>query len=198
MLLDIARTVAPTARLLTLESVKAQLEVEHDTHDALLEDYALAVEEHLDGYTGELGRALVNQTWALYLPRFPGADGLRLPMPPLVSVSSIQYRDDQGTTRTFASTKYHVLDGRRAEIRLVAGESWPVTEDHPRAVTITYVCGYGTSGAAVPSDIRRAALLMVGDLYAHRETSVEGPASSRIAMTTTVDLLLAKHRLPRV
>lgn len=198
MLLDIARTVAPAAPLLTLDSIKAQVEVEHDTHNALLAQMAKSVEEHLDGYTGELGRALVNQTWTLYLPRFPGSPVLRLPMPPLVSVTSVAYRDALGAPTTFPTSKYHVLDGRRAEIRLAAGESWPATEDHPRAVTITFVCGYGPTGEDVPADIRQAALLMVGDLYAHRETSVEGTISSRINMTTTVDLKLSKYRLPRV
>ena len=42
---------------------------------------------------------------------------------------------------------------------------------------------------------RYATLLMVGDLYAYRETAVTGVSTAPVQMSTTVEALLAPYRI---
>lgn len=197
-LVRIADAGGAPAPLVDVDAAKAQLQVEHDDHNAVIAGLIEAVLAHVEGYAGILGRATVRQTWRLRLPRFPSGRALPLPLPPLISVTSIAYRDSFGATQTLTeNTHYHVLDGPLARVELVSGESWPVTETHPRAVTVTFVCGYGEA-ADVPAGIRQAVLLMVADLYKNRESGVEGAASVERAMSTAVMNLLRPHMTPRV
>lgn len=196
-LLDLARTTPPAEPLLSLADAKAQMGIEHEDHDALIAGLVESVTDHLEGYSGYLGRVLVEQTWTLHLAAFPHGRFIQLPMPPLISVGGVTYVDGLGATRTLAPASYHVLTGELARIQLADGQSWPSTSTHPRAVTVTFTCGYGAA-AAVPRAIRQAALLMVADLYKNRESGVEGTISSQLSMPTTVENLLRPRRIIHV
>lgn len=134
--------------------------------------YRDSVQAHLDGAGGVLGRALITQTWVMKLPRFPAEwCRLTLPLPPLQSVTSISYRDSANQSQTLASSEYVVVKGGqigKGYIELAEGSSWPSTYDHPEAVTITFVAGYGDDASDVPGNIIAAGLLLVDDLYRHR------------------------------
>lgn len=79
-------------------------------------------------------------TYALKLPYFTWE--IEIPLPPLVSVVSVQYLDMNNTTQTVASSKYNVVTSRvPAVISPVFGQVWPATYVHPEAVTITYTAG---------------------------------------------------------
>lgn len=148
---DLVRTVAPTAELVTLDQVKSDLRMDGiDDHDVrLAADLATAL-GHLDGSKGVLGRALAQQTWKLYLDAFPCAP-IRLPLPPLLSVGSIRYREAvAGVDTLLSAALYHVLDGERAEIWPAYGEVWPATYLDPRAVTVTFTCGWAAPAAGDP------------------------------------------------
>lgn len=191
MLLDLQRATAPDP-LITVADAKAHLRVEHTDDDDLIAAYAAAATEHLDGYTGLLSRCLVAQEWTLHLPRFPRGRRIALPLPPLISVSSIEYVASDGVDETVPEDNYYVLDGPLAAVELKASASWPSTGTHPRAVSITFTAGYGAP-ADVPTPIRAAVLLMIGGLYANR-----GDADAPIELTPTVKSLLRPYDIPRV
>lgn len=95
---------------------------------------------------------------------------LLLAHPPLVSVESVTYVDLDGAVQTMAPADYLVRSAEEpGEIVHAYGKSWPVTRDVPDAVTVEFTCGYGDA-AAVPAPIKSAVLLIVGTLYANRET----------------------------
>jgi hypothetical protein len=48
---------------------------------------------------------------------------------------------------------------------------------------------------SVPDPIKQAMHLLVGDMYAFRETAQVGSVSSQIQMTPDVDLLLAPYKV---
>lgn len=141
--------------------------------ETLIGYYRDAVQAHIDGAGGVLGRAMITQTWVMKLPDFPAGCRIVLPLPPLQSVTSITYLDTNNASQTLASSEYVVVKGgeiAKGYIELAEGSSWPSTYDHPEAVTITFVAGYGDDASDVPGNIKAAGLLMVDDLYRHRSS----------------------------
>ena len=184
---DLIRTAAPASALFSVEDAKAWLKISADDDDDRIEFLIDAVTEFLDGFDGYLGRALVTQTWALYLPAFPGPGEIAIPLRNLVAVTSVTYRDSAGATQTLSSASYHVLAGRQSRLVLVDGQSWPSTATHPRAVTVTFTCGYGDADA-VPKAILAAAKRMIEILYDGAEV---GSAADAVS---SVKAILAPYR----
>ena len=164
-------TVVPTELPVTLDEVKAHLRETKATEDADIMSKLRTVVGQLDGPEGLLNRALVSQTLELTVDRFWGRT-LELPLPPMVSVTSIAYLDADGDSQTLATSEYRVLNTatptEQGRIELAFGSSWPSTRDVEQAVTITYVAGYGARNA-VPEYIRHLILVMVKLLYDGRE-----------------------------
>ena len=192
---------APTVNLLTSAEVKLQTRVEHSADDTLIASIIAGVTAHLDGAQGWLGRCLCEQTWDLKLDRFPYSGfAIRLPLPPLISVGSITYVDEDGATQTWASSKYTV-SGVGAHsggyVEEAYEEGYPDTRDVPEAVTITFTAGYANTNDSppqntVPAAIKHAALLMAGDLYKSRESTA--PAALQVQMPTGIKALLEPYR----
>lgn len=97
-------------------------------------------------------------------------DEIYLPLPPLVSVDSVTYFDETGASQTLDPSTY-VVDPVSEPARLVPvpGTSWPATQRRVNAVSVTFTCGYGAAGTAVPAGIRIWMLMMAGTLYENRE-----------------------------
>ena len=175
-------TTTPAAQpVLTAEDVRTHARTP-SSDDAYLEALIAAATSWVEAWTG---RALVNRTYTYKVDAFPGqawwADPPRcdrgseilLPYPPLVSVTSVIYRDSESTTATLnASTEYEIDTGSLpGRIRLRYGASWPNAICHPLAVTIVYVAGFGPAGALVPEAIKHAIRLLAAHLYENREAS---------------------------
>lgn len=181
-----------------LARVKEHVSVDEsvgDEQDDLIMAYIDAAVAQIDGGAGELGRTLLEQTWALDLPSFPTSP-LSLPVPPVEQgagwvVDSVTYFDGENVQRTLGSADYLAPDGRGYFTD--AGAGFPETYDRPDAVTITV-----TSGSAevsdLPANVLAAIQLMVGDLYAHRETATASSTVLEVPMSMTVKALLARHR----
>lgn len=118
------------------------------------------------------GRAYIERTYELTLDDWP-CDYIALPMPPLISVTSIAYTDSAGTVTTWSSTEYQVdTSGFVGRIMPAYGYSWPSTTLRNMAgIKITYKAGYGDEAADVPMKIRRAVLILVSELWENREDS---------------------------
>jgi uncharacterized phiE125 gp8 family phage protein len=122
-------------------------------------------------------------TWKAYLDKFPvDKDYIELPFGNLQSVTSIKYKDSDGTETTLVeNTDYLVetnvdatLGGDQVgRIVLPYGVSWPSVELYPsNPITIEFVCGW-KAAANVPSKIKSAILLGAADLYNCRETKTD-------------------------
>jgi uncharacterized phiE125 gp8 family phage protein len=116
-------------------------------------------------------RALITQTWDLYLDAFPAWE-LFVPKPALQSVSSISYVDTDGVTRTLATSEY-LVDAKSEPGRItpVFGGIWPVTRWQTNAVTVRFVCGYGAANA-VPESIKSWMLMRIKTLWDNRDPFV--------------------------
>lgn len=177
--------------------------------DALI----LAAVGCLDGRDGWLGRALVTQTWDYKMDRFPScrwgnppysgftsAAGFRLPLPPLQSVTYINYIDTSGDEQTLSDSLYTVdASSEPARIIPAYGQVWPSTRDQIDAVTVRFVAGYDDgsspqdSQGSVPGPIKSAIKLLVNELYQQRGESVIGASVERAPIA--IQNLIAPYRI---
>ena len=165
---------APAAPLLSLAQAKQHLRVEHTFDDALIVALVSAVEAHIAGRDGFLGRSLLTQTWDYKMPWFPACDHIHVPFPPLQSVTHVKYFDGSDVEQTFASASYATHSATdRGYIKLKQGYGWPGSYTRDDAVTVRFVCGYGGADD-VPAPIKAAALLMLGELYTTRGDDMDG------------------------
>lgn len=184
-----ALVTGPALDPVSLSEAKAHCRVEIAEDDGLLAGYLLAARMHVETY---LRRALITQTWDLLIDNdWPEVcvNGVRqnritLPVPPLQSVTSVQYIDSNGTTQTLASDQY-VVSTKRHEgvIDPAYGATWPSVRDQVDAITVRFVAGYGSSASDVPEPIRQAILLLVGHWYENRETVNIGNITSELPFT---------------
>lgn len=168
----LTRLAGPEQPAVSLAEAKLHLRVDHDVEDSLIERIIRAATERAEEIQG---RAFVTQTFRLGLPRFPRGRVIYLPRPPLQSVEQITYLDPAGEEQTLSPDTYRAdPDAVPGRVILRRGAAWPETADEPDAVRITYVAGYGDTGAAVPEETRAAILLFVGHLYESREAITIG------------------------
>ncbi len=164
-------------------SLGVQAPVTNTTADPAYAQWITAARQYVERFTH---RALITQTWDLQLDGFPltwstvqidarQVDGgaIWVPKPPLVSVTSVSYVDTNGVTQVWAPTNYTVdaPQGETARMgRVVPAWSiyYPVTRTVPNAATVRFVAGYG-SAAAVPSAMKSAMKLLIGNWYLNRE-----------------------------
>jgi uncharacterized phiE125 gp8 family phage protein len=184
----LTRTIAPAGELITLPAIKAHLNVEHDDDDDLVGAQLLAAIGMVDGATG-IGVALLTQTWRLSLDRWP--DCLRIPLGPVQAVASVTYLDANGVRQTLDPSAYLLDTGRKPAVLAPAfGTSWPDTRPQSGAILITFTAGFGDAVATVPAQILSAIKLLVGDLYANRESIVIGASRVTLVESKTAARLL--------
>lgn len=183
-------TTKPTSLPISLDEAKVHLRVDHGDEDALIESLIEAATEWLQA---ACDRQFCQATYALKLPYFP-AYCIEIPYPPLSSVTSITYLDTGGSSQTLSSAYYVVhTTTTPGRVLLADGYTWPSTDTHPEAVTITFVAGSAKAGD-IPRMARQALLLLVGHWYEHRESVAAG---SLAEVPQTVDFLVQSLRAYR-
>lgn len=185
---------APTVEPVTLAEARAHLRVDMVDDDVLIEGLVKAVREYLEVHV--LRRALLTQTWDMYLDAWPESDRVAIPLPPLQSVTYVKYTDDTGAISTFASSSY-LVDTVSEPGRLVlkSGYTWPgTTLQVVNGVNVRFVCGW-SAAASVPKPIKQAILLMVGDLYENRENTLIGQGLTIKELPFAVQALLMPYRV---
>jgi len=184
---------APAVEPVSLAEAKLQCRVDIGDDDALITGLIKAARESAETITR---RALITQTWELVLDEFPEGDEIIVPLPPLVSITSIKYKDGDGVESTFAAANYIVnTDAEPGKVVLADGASWPSTSLYPTAaIRVRFVAGYGAAGSSAPASILAAIKLMVGHWYENRENSLPGGAEVQL-LPMGVDALLWPYRM---
>ncbi|SEG20468.1 head-tail connector protein [Marinobacterium lutimaris] len=179
--------------------------------DALFDALIAAAYKTAENMTG---RSFVDRTETLVLDGFPAStlyvttlascfpksikglsNTVELPWTPVQSVDSVEYVDPEGETQTLNAPPLR-LDTRPLYPTLAPqwGTEWPDTIDEPESVTITATVGYADED--LPPDVRCALLLIIGHLYANRESVVIGTISSELPMG--VHALLDPYKIHRI
>lgn len=168
--MGLRRTTEPATEPVGLAEAKLHLREDQDAEDAaitrLITVARMACEDRLQ-------RTLINTAWEWTLDAF--GDLGAVPMPPLVSITSIRYFDDAGALQSMDSSAYRV-DAAGEPGRVEPVNQWPTAQARLNAVTVAYQAGYGTYAADVPAPIRQWILLAIGDMYANRSRSSDRPA----------------------
>ncbi len=159
--------VTPPAPVVTFADAAARLKLGSGiAQQADVESMIAGATAMFDGPAGGwLGRAIGSQTLEMRCDGFTDCHGnpLRLPFPPITSISSVKYLDQAGVEQTVSSASYELVD--RDLLPSLSG-SFPSALARSEAVRVRYVAGY----SAVPANIKNGILLAVGDMYRFRET----------------------------
>lgn len=139
--------------------------------------------------------ALVTQTLELVLDGFPDG-GIVVPMPPLQSVTTIKYIDEDGVQQTLSALLYSVDTNTVPGLITPAyGESWPDTRDEINAVRVRYVAGWAV--ADVPEDIKSWIKITVGTMYDNPQGLVVGQSVASVP-SRYIDALLHNYRFKAI
>lgn len=193
----LTQTSGPATTPISLAEAKAHLRVEIPDEDSLISAYVSASTSWVEQY---LRRALVSQTWTVYLDEFPGnSEAIVVPLSPLVSISAFEFKDPTSGAWTAVSGSTYSVEvpggenPGRGRILPAYGATWGEARGEPNSVRYTAAVGYGASGANVPEPIRMAIRQLVGTAFANRESVVTGTIATKIPQT--VEFLLSPYRL---
>lgn len=146
---------------MTLAEAKQNLRLSQTdtTHD---DDVTDSIDAAVELVEQDCDRCIIDQTFELWMDCFPGgSQSIQLSQKPIQSITSIEYLDEDAATQSIDPATY-ALDAGRRQIYLLSGESWPSALVQQNAVTLTYVCGYGTTSGEGPRLFKKAVLLLVG------------------------------------
>lgn len=162
---SLKQTVAPTSEPITVSEFNQHANIYVNDDDVWALGAIRAAREYAELVQQ---RQLLTATWRLSLDRFPDGE-IKIPLPPLQSVSSIAYVDSSGTTTMLSSTQYLVsTDSEPGRITPAYSCYWPQTRTQMEAVKITFIAGY-TSAVNIPWKTLFAIRSIAAELYANRE-----------------------------
>jgi uncharacterized phiE125 gp8 family phage protein len=168
---SLVRVTAPAVSPISLAEAKAQMRVEGNDDDTIIQRLIDAAVAFVD-VQGVLGRAMITQTWGEWLA--PNPSTVLLSLGPVQSVSAIKYYDVDGVLQTATLADFNVFGTpNRITITPKTSKAWPITQTRDDAIKIEYVVGYGSTSASVPQTVRHALLMLVAHWYENRETTQE-------------------------
>ena len=152
-----------------MAEAKAQMRVEHNDDDALIERLIDVAISYTD-VTGALGKAMITQKWGQWIA--PNPSTVKLLLGPVQGVTAVRYYDTDGVLQDDNYLNYQIFGTAQATtIEPKTGFNWPTTQDRPDAIKIEYEIGYGDTAADVPAVIKHAMLVLVAHWYENRENS---------------------------
>lgn len=147
-------TIAPLAHPVSLAQAKRQLRVDHSDDDTLINSLIGVAVDYCQMVTAS---RFAMGTYRLDLDRFPEygristhyclddtREQIILPIGPVNSVTSITYKDSDGTSQTWSSSEYTLVKtGTQAVIECKPGYTFPARGVSAAAVSVTFVAGHG-------------------------------------------------------
>lgn len=187
------QTVAPDSNPVTRDETKAYARIYTDREDSIVDTLIVAAVRYIEE---ECYRAIMPQTWELYLDEWPEDDIVFLPRPLIQKVNSIKYYDTDGDLQTLDSGLYQVdINTEPGRAKPAYGEVWPsVRSGKLSVITINYDNGWADADS-VPDDIKTAIWLLVSHWFENREAVVVGTITSTLKMA--VDALIANYKVRR-
>ena len=136
--------------------------------ESYIEDLLAAAEEEVEV---ETWRRIVTQTWDQFFDGF--SDPLTLWYPPVASVTTVKYLDENSTEQTLSTGVWELAeqDGINV-VRRKLDQVWPTTDGHFDSVFVRFICGYGVQAdapATIPAKIRQAILFHASWYFRNRE-----------------------------
>lgn len=193
--MSVAKVVAdPANEPLSLAECYAHLRVETIDSDGRPDDdlilaMAKAAREYCEQFTG---LSLALKDYEVRMNEFP--DEIELPHPPFVAILNGITITDSISDNAIDEDLYTVDDYTYEYAVITPVNSWP-TLATGNTVRVRYRAGYGDESeayAALPSSIKAAMLLVLGHLYANRESTT---AQAMMTLPLGVESLLRPYRV---
>lgn len=168
-----------TAQVTDVATAKAWSRITQSEQDSVVDGLIEAATRYVER---ESDRMLRPTTFNVPVMRF-WSGVLKLPKPPLASVTSIKYFDTASVEQTVDSSIYVVRTpwSQPGYVERAPYQVWPVHEWRHFPVTVQFVCGYATA-ADVPQTYKQAMYLLIGHWFYNREAMVNGSLPQEIAM----------------
>lgn len=177
----------PAAEPVALADLKNRLRITTADEDSDLSILIAQARELCEAYCQ---RAFITQTYSLLLDDFPRHhvwkwQAIRIPRPPLQTVTYLRYYDTYGNLQTYDPANYTVTTaGEPARIVPLWGSFWNFVQwGRPEAVELRYVAGYGDTGAAVPA-AAKAAIMVTCAAMRQNPALTEIPGAARAFLNT--------------
>lgn len=158
----------PAQEPVSVPDIRDFLRITHAFEDALLERLITSARHYVETQTR---RVLIDQTWSLYLDRWPRDGTIRLPITPIRALSKIRLYDVEGKVHEPSPEDYRLSTRPPAELRFLPGCLTRTT----RGIDIIFQAGYGSSGEHVPASLVMAIRILVAFWYENRGNTSEGP-----------------------
>lgn len=174
-------SAAAAAYPVTLDDAKDHLREFSSDNDRYITLLIKAATSFAEAYTW---RAFITQTRKLTTDYWPSSGVIKVPKPPLQSVTAITYIDTNGDTQTWSSDEYDV-DIKTEPGRVVPayGYLYPSARSDISAIEMTYKAGYGDDPVDVPEDIRHAIKLLISHYYDIREPAIRGMTVTEVPLS---------------
>lgn len=178
--MGLTRTADPAIEPVSLGEIKDLLRIDASADDSTLTILGKAARIYVEH---QQKRQHITATYTLGLDGFPAGD-IVMPVPPLISVDSISYKDVAGDTQTWAASNYQVeITGLRGSISVEPTVSYPSTEaGRKNAIVITFDAGYGTAASNVPETTRLAIMMLAAHWSENPEPVVIGTIVAELPM----------------
>ncbi len=190
----------PASEPISLTEAKNFLRITDSDDDALINSLITAVRQKAETW---IRRALITQTWTLWLDAVPNGLTLSIPLSPLQSITHIKSYDLANSAGTFDSVKYFV-DVASARVALNDGQSWPTILRKINALEVEFVAGFGAA-SDVPETIKQGILQWIKLLFANKSKLYESDESTpgllesnRIPIPSAVRVLWEPYRLFKI
>jgi len=169
---------APASEPVSLAETKLHLRVAADVtaEDDLIAGLIVAARDYAETVTH---RALPLQTWDLKLDGFPDDGGpIWLPKAPTVSVTSVTYVAQDGTSTVWSAALYTTdlptgPKARAGYLEPAYGQVYPSTRDVPNAVVVRFVAGYQGTALTLASLTQAAGLATATVTAGHGLTNLQ-------------------------
>lgn len=167
---DLSVVTGPVLAPLSTAEAKAQTRVDIDADDTLIAGYVDGARQLFEELAD---KCLLTTTYCLSMDCWPSSPWIALPRPPLASVTSVVYYDEDNNPTTWSSDNYLVITKPTpGGILRKASRDWPsVTLREKAGIEITFVAGY-TQTSDVPQKYKHACALLVGHWYENREDAI--------------------------
>ncbi len=202
--------ITPPADLVTPAEAKAWQPVFADDADERVTALLQAAQAEIEPPDSEIGRAFGLQTLEARFCDWSCRD-LRMPFPPLRSVTSVTYDDVDGMEQTLNPSNYAVfgIGSSRGGLGLREGASRPAIGRRQDAIRVRFVAGYVENDPQL-LPVKQAIVLAASHLrslgtqdLALRSRTVEGLGSRTWTVSdtaqklihSTVDRLLRRYRI---
>ena len=159
--------------IITVAQLKEHLRVDHTDEDTLIEAYRDAAIAWVEDYCNT---RLGDVTAVGYIDFFYN---VRLPIGPVNSIASVQYKDTANATQTLATTKWWA-DIKTKAARITFDSVPDLYDDTFNAVQVNMSVGYAE--ADIPKPFITAIRWMVAHLYEQRQPVVAGTIATTLPL----------------